>query len=178
MGIFGLGREDWDQNSADLSLESFLKERGFSIFTFNGKYFIDENQDKYGAWGDIYSTERKDRVQGGYNHHFVIRGVRQINTEEDLFLITHDRASCYCGGFQTWNEIHFINRCPVKGHYDAVVVTPGATWREDGQDGGAQKIIYTLLMLKTRVKRGIEFRRDETPEEKRLREIEVSMPVF
>ncbi len=178
MGVFGQGRDEWDEKSADRNIERFLKERGFFIFSFDGKCFLDESGNQYGPWGDYYSTERKERVDGGYNHHYVTRGIRQVKPHEDVFNLINDYASCYLGGIQTWHHINFIERCPIKGYYDAVVVTPGATWREDGQDGGGQKTLYTLLMLKTRVQRGIEFRRDETPEEKRIREIEALMPAF
>jgi hypothetical protein len=178
MGIFGQGRDDWELKNADEKVKKFLENLKFQIFSSDGQFFLDNDGNEYGAWGDLCHVERIERKRGGKIYYEITRGIRQLNPEKDVFQLVHDYSQCWIGKMHYWDAFNFLNRCPLQTYYNAAVVTPVATWREDGFDGGGQKTLYSLLMLQTRVRIDSRFVRDETPEEKRRREIENSMPLF
>jgi hypothetical protein len=179
MGVFGEGRDEWEIKSADEKTKKFIENIGFEIFSADGKYFVDGNGDCYGPWSDLMTTVKRERVEGGEICYEVIRGVRDVNLEEDVYQLLHDYSECWIGKMHYWDTFEFPQgKCPSPSHYNSVIVTPVATWREDGMDGGGQKSLYSLLMLNSRVKREERFIRDLTPEEKRIRDIEASMPAW
>jgi len=164
---------DFEKSWKERKIKDFLKEKGFKAFTSDGNYFVDEQGNKYGAWGALASLERKERIEGGENRYWVSRGVREIKPEEDIFNLLWDKAYCWIGRMQSWDDINFVSKIPLPTQYNAAVITPIPSWREEGQDGGGQKTLYSLLMLKYEVTRKTEFVKDLTEEEKRLRDIEL-----
>lgn len=159
-------------------LQDFLKEKGFETFTSDGNYFTDRQGNKYGAFGDLSCIERKERVEGGLNIHWVNRGIRKIKLDEDVFNLVLDKSYCWIGSMRFSEEIRFVGKSPLPREYNTAVITPLATWREEGYDGGGQKTLYSLIMLKSREYRKIEFIKDPTEEEKRLRDIRLSEEPF
>ena len=178
MNIFGKNRENWEFRGIDERVKKHIQKLGFQIFSYDKGYLVDSQGNQYGAWAGLLDTEKIVREQGGTRNFEVVRGVREIKPEEDMFQFVQELNSCWLGSHQEWEEMHFVGRSPSKTHYNASIIAPVATWREDGQDGGGQKTLYSLLMLQARVERRECFYRDETPEEKRIREIESSFPLW
>jgi len=76
-----------------------------------------------------------------------IRNIRLIVPKDDVFnvLYEYDSGQGFVGAlaFET-EKINFVGQSPLKTNYDAAVITPVFSW----VDGGIEKNIYSLLMLK------------------------------
>jgi len=176
MGIFGEGRNNWKLISADEKVKNYLQKIGFKIFSADGEYFLDELGNKYGAWSDLLHVEEIEEVENGKKYHEVIRGVRDVNLEQDVYQFFHNYSQCWIGKMCYDDEFFFLGgKCPSPTRYNASIVTPVATWREDGIDGGGQRTLYSLIMLNSREKRRTRFIRNLTPEEQELRDLELSV---
>lgn len=167
----GINRaEDW-------AVERYLMKAGFKVFSSDGTYFVDSRGKQYGAWADLATVEDKIRENGGERHYIAIRGVRRVKPEEDVFQLLYDESGT--GGlFRNEEDVTFLDRIPCPTYYNTAVVSPIARWAESGWDGSSEKSLYSVLMLKSRVERKQEFHKDPTPEEIRLREIELSQDPF
>lgn len=179
MGVFGEGRDDWELKFIDERVKHYFEKIGFKIFSTDGKYFLDEYKNKYGPWADLAHTEKIEEVEGGKNYYEVIRGVRDVNLEEDVYQFLYETSSCWIGKMYEWSDFHFLGgKGPSKTDYNAAIITPVGTWREDAIDGGGEKTLYSLLMLESRESRRERFVKNPTPEEIRARETEESMLPF
>ena len=162
----------WNGTPGDREMEKYLRRAGFELFSSDGTYFVDSRGNKYGAWTDLAETQRKVKVEGGEKHYIVVRGVRDVKPEEDVFQLLYEVSATAI--FPTQEVVMFLEKSPCPTHYNAAIVSPLAKWAESGFDGSSEKTLYSVLMLKSRVERREEFRRDETEQEGMMREIEES----
>ena len=78
-----------------------------------------------------------------------------------------DLDSAYINAFGYGSICVSINGFPEKDKYNAVIISPVASWREDGQDGGSRKTLFSLLMLNARDYNRDQFVSDKVLEEER-----------